>query len=61
MARFLAEFTRSTQSEILRCAQDDSEGLGMTRIFKTRMGERAPCSLLRHKQEWPPTLAGGHP
>jgi len=37
-ARFLAEFTLSTQSEIpslrsgqaLRCAQDDSEGLGMT-------------------------------
>ena len=29
-ARFLAEFTLSTQSEVLRCAQDDSEGLGMT-------------------------------
>ncbi len=29
-ARFLAEFTLSGQSEILRCAQDDSEGLGMT-------------------------------
>ena len=29
-ARFLAEFTLSDQSEILRCAQDDSEGLGMT-------------------------------
>ena len=29
-ARFLAEFTVSTQSEILRCAQDDSEGLRMT-------------------------------
>jgi hypothetical protein len=29
-ARFLAEFTLSTQSEILRFAQDDSEGLGMT-------------------------------
>ena len=29
-ARFLAEFTLSAQSEILRCAQDDSEGLGMT-------------------------------
>ena len=28
--RFLAEFTLSTQSEILRFAQDDSEGLGMT-------------------------------
>jgi len=28
-ARFLAEFTLSTQSEILRFAQDDSEGLGM--------------------------------
>jgi len=41
-ARFLAEFTLSTQSEIpslrsgqaLRCAQDDSEGLGMTSNFK---------------------------
>jgi hypothetical protein len=35
-ARFLAEFTLSGQSEILRCAQDDSEGLGMTtfaRVF----------------------------
>jgi hypothetical protein len=29
-ARFLAEFTVSRQSEILRFAQDDSEGLGMT-------------------------------
>ena len=29
-ARFLAEFTLSGQSEILRCAQGDSEGLGMT-------------------------------
>jgi hypothetical protein len=29
-ARFLAELTLSTQSEILRFAQDDSEGLGMT-------------------------------
>jgi hypothetical protein len=29
-ARFLAEFTLSTQSEILRFAQDDSEGLEMT-------------------------------
>src|SRR5271157_5407715 len=30
LTRFLAEFTLSGQSEILRCAQDDSEGLGMT-------------------------------
>ena len=29
-ARFLAEFTLSGQSEILRCAQDDSDGLVMT-------------------------------
>ena len=29
-ARFFAEFTLSTQSEILRFAQDDSEGLRMT-------------------------------
>jgi hypothetical protein len=29
-ARFLAEFTLSRQSEILRFAQDDSEGPGMT-------------------------------
>ena len=29
-ARFLAEFTLSSQSEILRFAQDDSEGLRMT-------------------------------
>ena len=28
-ARFLAEFTLSAQSEILRYAQDDGEGLGM--------------------------------
>ena len=32
-ARFLAEFTLSRQSEILRFAQDDSEGLGMTGLF----------------------------
>jgi hypothetical protein len=37
-ARFLAEFTLSTQSEILRCAQDDSEGLGMT--VKRRLSHR---------------------
>ena len=45
-ARFLAEFTLSTQSEIpslrsgqaLRCAQDDSERLGMT-------GDRFSCGL----------------
>ena len=35
-ARFLAEFTLSGQSEILRCAQDDSEGLGMTAIKRLR-------------------------
>ena len=29
-ARFLAEFTLRTQSEFLRFAQDDSEGLRMT-------------------------------
>jgi hypothetical protein len=29
-ARFLAQFTLSAQSEILRYAQDDSEGLRMT-------------------------------
>jgi len=41
-ARFLAEFTLSAQSEIpslrsgqaLRCAQDDSEGLGMRACFR---------------------------
>jgi len=33
-ARFLAEFTLSAQSEILRFAQDDSEGLGMTVWYK---------------------------
>ena len=30
MRRFFAEFTLSGQSEILRCAQDDSEGIRMT-------------------------------
>jgi hypothetical protein len=35
-ARFLAEFTLSGQSDILRCAQDDSEGLGMTAIKRLR-------------------------
>ena len=30
MRGFFAEFTLSGQSEILRCAQDDSEGLRMT-------------------------------
>jgi hypothetical protein len=30
MARFFAQFILSGQSEILRCAQDDSEGLRMT-------------------------------
>jgi hypothetical protein len=29
-ARFLAEFNLSTQSEMLRFAQDDREGLGIT-------------------------------
>ena len=29
-ARFFAQFILSGQSEILRCAQDDSEGLRMT-------------------------------
>jgi hypothetical protein len=35
MRGFFAEFTLSGQSEILRCAQDDSEGLRMTggRVF----------------------------
>jgi hypothetical protein len=46
--RFLAEFTLSGQSEILRCAQDDSEGLGMIRqltdsqrFFRILLGKRA--------------------
>ena len=30
MRGFFAEFILSGQSEILRCAQDDSEGIGMT-------------------------------
>jgi hypothetical protein len=30
MRGFFAQFTLSGQSEILRCAQDDSEGIGMT-------------------------------
>jgi hypothetical protein len=30
MPGFFAQFTLSGQSEILRCAQDDSEGLRMT-------------------------------
>jgi putative ABC transport system permease protein len=34
-ARFPAEFTLSAQSEILRFAQDDSEGLGMTASTNT--------------------------
>jgi len=29
-ARYFAEFTLSRQSKILRCAQDDNEGLRMT-------------------------------
>jgi hypothetical protein len=33
---FLAEFALSPQSEILRFAQDDSEGLGMTGNFKAK-------------------------
>jgi hypothetical protein len=40
--RFLAEFTLSGQSEILRCAQDDSEGLGVTtfaKVFPHPVGE----------------------
>jgi hypothetical protein len=47
-ARFLAEFTLSTQSEIpslrsgraLRFAQDDSEGLGMTLVGETEINVR---------------------
>ena len=33
-ARFFAEFTLSTQSEILRCAQDDSEWPRMTVVYR---------------------------
>ena len=55
-ARFLAEFTLSTQSEIpslrsgraLRFAQDDSEGLGMT--LRRRFS---------HTPEWPADRTGG--
>jgi hypothetical protein len=39
---FLAEYTLSGQSEVLRCARDDSEGLGMTmftRLFPHPVGE----------------------
>ncbi len=50
-ARFLAEFTLSGQSEILRCAQDDSEGLGMT-AWK---GFSAPCEALPFRF-WSQTL-----
>jgi hypothetical protein len=47
-ARFLAEFTLGTQSEIpslrsgqaLRFAQDDSEGLGKTGTFKALVSLR---------------------
>ena len=60
-ARFLAEFTLSTQSEIpslrsgqaLRCAQDDSEGLGMTvrkRLSQRLVGRESICRRLR---PWP--------
>jgi hypothetical protein len=51
-ARFLAEFTLSTQSEILRFAQDDSEGLGMTVQMKFArrfpQGERAESTYTKH-------------
>jgi hypothetical protein len=53
-ARFLAAFTLSTQSEILRCAQDDSEGLGMTvqRMFAHRARSRTELDSHRtHKFE----------
>jgi hypothetical protein len=39
-ARFFAQFILSGQSEILRCAQDDSEGLRMT------VGERFSAACL---------------
>jgi hypothetical protein len=42
-SRPFAEFTLSQQSKILRCAQDDSEGLRMTsaRGFLSSLLERA--------------------
>ena len=39
-ARFFAEFTLSPQSEILRCAQDDSEGFRMTAHFQVSEGSQ---------------------
>ena len=48
--RFLAEFTLSGQSEILRCAQDDSEGLGMTMFAKVfQHPARAVASRARRR------------
>jgi hypothetical protein len=44
----LAEFTLSTQSEILRFAHDDSEGLGMTAVFTQTPKPRPSCSSLPH-------------
>jgi len=49
-AKFLAEFIPSAQGEIPRCAQDDSEGLGMTGQWfsstLTRAGLRRPAFLV---------------
>ena len=48
-ARFFAEFTLSIQSEILRCAQDDCEGLRMTAHFQSsRVKNRVRISWRLH-------------
>ena len=50
-ARFLVEFTLSIQSEILRFAQDDSEGLGMTGFKSDSTARpRANVKALRARQ-----------
>jgi len=42
-ARFLTEFTLSTQGEILRYAQHESEGLGMTANFRADLVKALKC------------------
>jgi MtaA/CmuA family methyltransferase len=49
--RFFAQFILSGQSEILRCAQDDREGLRMTAVNEGRSAPRRLGNTLRGHRE----------
>ncbi|MGA3168906.1 MAG: hypothetical protein ABSF14_22625 [Terriglobia bacterium] len=51
-ARFFAKFTLSRQSEILRYAQDDSEGLRMAAGKRFSAAREAPPFQFRGEKSW---------